>query len=199
MIRRGSCSGATDWKLKLSPEDGKIEVEYEVDSNRRGQTWAVRIVKNGNVIFRGNRTTSGPSGSFEVRVVTSNPAGSDVFRARATHAGTDLQGRRDLLIAQGSIASPQVSTGPGAEPGGCAHRPPAFLDQPAERLESLVPRGADRAHPRFRLGERRGAQGETALSAASLARCEAREREFGEVLRGRLTRDADPRCEAPWR
>ena len=92
VIRRGSCSGATDWKLKLSPEDGKIEVEYEVDSNRRGQTWAVRIVKNGNVIFRGNRTTSGPSGSFEVRVVTSNPAGSDVFRARATHAGETCRG-----------------------------------------------------------------------------------------------------------
>jgi hypothetical protein len=92
VIRRGSCSGATDWKLKLSPEDGKIEVEYEVDSNRRGQPWAVRIVKNGSVIFRGNRTTSGPSGSFEVRVVTSNPAGSDVFRARATHARETCRG-----------------------------------------------------------------------------------------------------------
>jgi hypothetical protein len=92
VIRRGSCSGATDWKLKLSPEDGKIEVEYEVDSNRVGQTWAVRIVKNGNVIFRGNRTTSGPSGSFEVRVVTANTAGNDVFRARATHAGETCSG-----------------------------------------------------------------------------------------------------------
>jgi len=92
VIRRGSCSGATDWKLKLSPEDGKIEVEYEVDSNKVGQTWAVRIVKNGNVIFRGNRTTQGPSGSFEVRVVARNSAGDDVFRARATHAGETCAG-----------------------------------------------------------------------------------------------------------
>ena len=25
IIRRGDCTGATDWKLKLSPEDGRIE------------------------------------------------------------------------------------------------------------------------------------------------------------------------------
>ena len=86
VIRRGACSGASDWKLKLSPEDGKIEVEYEVDSNKVGQTWQVRIVKNGNVIFRGARETKGASGSFTVRLVTANTAGSDVFRARATHA-----------------------------------------------------------------------------------------------------------------
>lgn len=86
VIRRGACSGASDWKLKLSPENGKIEVEYEVDSNKVGQTWQVRIVKNGNVIFRGARETKGASGSFTVRLVTANTAGDDVFRARATHA-----------------------------------------------------------------------------------------------------------------
>ena len=85
VIRRGACSGTSDWKLKLSPENGKIEVEYEVDSNKAGQTWQVRIVKNGNVIFRGARETKGASGSFTVRLVTANTAGDDVFRARATH------------------------------------------------------------------------------------------------------------------
>ena len=51
VIRRGNCSGSSDWKLKLSPEDGRIEVEFEVDSNVAGQTWQVRITKNGNQIF----------------------------------------------------------------------------------------------------------------------------------------------------
>lgn len=83
VIRRGSCSRRAAWKLKLSPQDGRIEVEYEVDSNRIGQTWRVRIFKNGNRIFRGTRTTQGPSGSFEVRLVTSNTAGTDHFKARA--------------------------------------------------------------------------------------------------------------------
>lgn len=83
--RRGSCSGSTHWKLKLSPEDGGIEVEYEVDSNVNGQSWRVKLFKNGNRIFRGTRVTKAPSGSFEVRRVTSNGAGTDNFRARAVN------------------------------------------------------------------------------------------------------------------
>jgi hypothetical protein len=89
VLRRGSCSGSTDWKLKLSPEDGKIEVEYEVDSNTVGQAWKVRIFEDGDRIFRGTRTTKAPSGSFEVRVVTPDTAGDDTFRARAKNPSTD--------------------------------------------------------------------------------------------------------------
>jgi hypothetical protein len=88
VIRRGSCSGASDWKLKLSPEDGKIEVEYEVDQNRNGQTWRVRILKEGTQIFSGRRTTQAPSGSFEVRVVTGNTSGTDSFSARAVNVSS---------------------------------------------------------------------------------------------------------------
>ena len=36
VIRRGNCSGSSDWKLKLSPEDGRIEVEYRGRLERRG-------------------------------------------------------------------------------------------------------------------------------------------------------------------
>ncbi|HSL11740.1 MAG TPA: hypothetical protein VLA82_10550 [Actinomycetota bacterium] len=85
VIRRGNCSGASDWKLKLSPEDGRIEVEYEVDQNKNGVQWRVRIFKEGVRIFRGTRTTQAPSGSFEVRVVTGNTTGDDSFTARAVN------------------------------------------------------------------------------------------------------------------
>ena len=85
VIRRGNCSGASDWKLKLSPEDGRIEVEYEVDQNRNGVQWRVRIFKEGVRIFNGVRTTQAPSGSFEVRVVTRNTTGNDAFTARAVN------------------------------------------------------------------------------------------------------------------
>jgi hypothetical protein len=88
VIRTGACSGSADWKLKLSPENGKIEVEYEVDSNKVGQTWSVRIFKNGNRIFAGTRTTQAPSGSFTVRLLTANTAGSDSFKARAANAAS---------------------------------------------------------------------------------------------------------------
>ncbi len=88
VIRQGNCSGSTDWKLKLSPDNGRLEVEYEVDSNRNGQTWSVRIFQNGNRIFAGSRVTHAPSGSFEVRRLANNTPGIDRFRARAVNAGT---------------------------------------------------------------------------------------------------------------
>jgi len=88
VIKRGACSGSSDWKLKLSPEDGKTEVEYEVDSNVVGQTWRVRLFHNGNRIFAGSRVTQAPSGSFTVRVLATNPAGTDSFKGRATNAAT---------------------------------------------------------------------------------------------------------------
>jgi hypothetical protein len=86
VIRRGNCTGATDWKLKAKPDDGRLEVEFEVDSNRNGQTWAVQITDNGVEVFSGNRTTQPPSGSFSVERRIANRAGADTIRARATNA-----------------------------------------------------------------------------------------------------------------
>jgi hypothetical protein len=88
IIRTGNCSGATDWKLKLSPEDGRIEVEFEVDSNINGQTWSVRLKNDGNVFFTGTRMTKAPSGSFEVRKLTNNGAGPDTIVGRAVNQAT---------------------------------------------------------------------------------------------------------------
>jgi hypothetical protein len=88
VIREGSCSGRSDWKLKLSPEDGGIEAEFEVDQNLVGVRWRVRIVHDGQLAFRGTRTTRGASGSFGVRIVENDTAGADAFRARARNLST---------------------------------------------------------------------------------------------------------------
>ena len=88
VIRRGSCSGASNWKLKLSHEDGGIEVEYEVDQNVNGDTWRVVMKHDGVRFFRGRRTTKAPSGSFEVRRVTNNKAGTDSYLAKAVNLDT---------------------------------------------------------------------------------------------------------------
>jgi len=81
--RRGSCSGASSAKIKLSPDDGRLEAEFEVDQNRRGVTWSVRIRRNGDLAVRANATTRGRSGSFSVeRRITDGP-GADTVVARA--------------------------------------------------------------------------------------------------------------------
>ncbi|HEY1332350.1 MAG TPA: hypothetical protein VGH10_12880 [Actinomycetota bacterium] len=84
----GSCSGTSDWKLKLSPEDGRIEVEFEVDQNVVGDTWGVRMRDNGVMFFKGQATTEAPSGSFEVRVLADNQPGTDKIQAQAKNLST---------------------------------------------------------------------------------------------------------------
>lgn len=89
---RGTCGAGVTWKLKAKHDDGRIEVEYEVDSNRVGQLWTVGLTDNNVRIFSGQRRTVAPSGSFEVRVVTADRAGIDVIRARATFGGRVCSG-----------------------------------------------------------------------------------------------------------
>ena len=88
VIRRGSCSGSSDWKLKASPENNRIEVEGEVDSNINGQTWKWRMRHNGEVSARGKATTSGPSGSFDVRRLMVDVSGADRIGWRAKNPAT---------------------------------------------------------------------------------------------------------------
>lgn len=93
VIRTGSCSGSADWKLKAKDEDGRIEIEFEVDSNRVGQVWRVGLRRNGTLVLGGTRTTRGPSGSFTVRKVISNAPGDDVIVGRATHGSQVCRGQ----------------------------------------------------------------------------------------------------------
>lgn len=88
IIRRGDCSKATDWKLKASEEDGRIEVEAEIDSNVNGQTWTWTLKHNGSVSAKGTSTTKAPSGSFEVRRVVVNLQGPDYLVFRSTNPKT---------------------------------------------------------------------------------------------------------------
>lgn len=84
VIRRGACTGGSAvWKLKVKEDDGRLEIEGEVDSNRRGQVWRWSITHNGSLSRRGTATTAGRSGSFSVERRVVDLAGTDriVFRA----------------------------------------------------------------------------------------------------------------------
>ena len=88
VVRTGDCSGLADWKLKAGPENGRIEVEGEVDSNRAGQRWTWVLRHNGTRIADGVRYTAGASGSFTVRRTPRNLAGTDTFVFRAVRPAT---------------------------------------------------------------------------------------------------------------
>ena len=90
VLVRGTCTGATTSKLKLSEEDGRIEVEFEVDQNRNGVRWTVTLRRPTALLVRTTRVTRGPSGSFELRRVVGNRAGSDRIIARATRSSGEV-------------------------------------------------------------------------------------------------------------
>jgi len=80
---RGVCSKGVTSKLKLKADDGRIEVEFEVDQNRARVTWRVAIVHERRIAWRGSVRTTRPSGSFEVRRRLPDLAGLDSVTARA--------------------------------------------------------------------------------------------------------------------
>lgn len=83
--RRGHCTGSASVKIKAKHDDGRIELEAEVDSNRAGQRWRWVFRHNGYVSFTGRAITRAPSGSFEVERRAVNARGVDAFRFRAKH------------------------------------------------------------------------------------------------------------------
>lgn len=87
-IRVGNCTARTDWKLKVKPDDGAFEVEWEVDSNRIGQRWAWTIRHDGRVVTSGRRTTLAPSGSFSVERMVRNAPGTHLISATAYNLRT---------------------------------------------------------------------------------------------------------------
>ncbi|MBA2560902.1 MAG: hypothetical protein H0V07_13645 [Propionibacteriales bacterium] len=96
--RSGDCSRHATWKLKAKHDNGRIEVEGEVDSNVVGQTWRWRILHNGNVSARGTKTTTAPSGSFTVPRRLVNASGTDSIGWRARNPATGETCRGGLTI-----------------------------------------------------------------------------------------------------
>jgi hypothetical protein len=66
-------------------------VEGEVDSNHVGQTWRWQLVHNGVKSGIHTAVTQAPSGSFEIRRVLANFAGTDTITLRATNPQTGEQ------------------------------------------------------------------------------------------------------------
>ena len=85
-------------------DQGTIEAEFEVDSNKVGQRWTVTLTDNGVQVFTGARTTTAPSGSFSARARIANRAGRDNVVARATNAATGVP-----VAAASRITKPNVS------------------------------------------------------------------------------------------
>jgi hypothetical protein len=86
----GRCTSDSSAKLKVKRDDGKLETEFEVDQNRNGVRWTVRIRRNGKSVVKTSATTKAPSGSFSVERRIGDPVGSDRITAKATSASGEV-------------------------------------------------------------------------------------------------------------
>ena len=88
----GRCSAGAEWKLKVKTDDGRLEVEGEIDSNVAGERWRWMLRHDGSVSDRGVGTTAGRSGSFEVERRMVDLAGTDAVVLRAVRDGQVCRG-----------------------------------------------------------------------------------------------------------
>lgn len=86
LVRQSACGGGVKSKISASPENGRIELEYEVDNAQPGDTWKIVIRKNGAVILRTQKRVNA-AGNAEVRVLTPNGNGNERIKATATRVG----------------------------------------------------------------------------------------------------------------
>ncbi|MBK5117004.1 MAG: hypothetical protein JJE23_08820 [Thermoleophilia bacterium] len=84
----GTCTGSSSSKIKAKARDGRLEVEFEVDQNRNGVKWKVRLKDNGKRVFRGNARTKAPSGSFSVERKIRDLSGTDRIKGIGKNPAT---------------------------------------------------------------------------------------------------------------
>jgi hypothetical protein len=89
VVKRGKCTSSSTWKLKVKSDNGRIEMEFEVDQNRVGKRWRVSVARGGSAVFSGIRTTVAPSGSFTARRLLAASSGTTriVASAKALQSG----------------------------------------------------------------------------------------------------------------
>lgn len=87
VARHGNCSGQADWKLKVAPENGRLQVEFEVQHATVGDHWQVKIRENGSRLLSSGKVVRA-DGSFDVKHRANNTSGPDRFVARATNASS---------------------------------------------------------------------------------------------------------------
>lgn len=80
--RTGECTGSSAVTLRLRADDDAIRVELELDTERRGSRWAVILLHERRIVFRGTLRT-GSSGSLRLRRTVPDWFGRDAFVARA--------------------------------------------------------------------------------------------------------------------
>jgi hypothetical protein len=81
--REGTCTRSSDVELRLRGDDGRIRVELEIETGRRGARWRVIVLHERRTAFRGEIRT-GSDGALELRRNVPDWYGTDTVVVRAS-------------------------------------------------------------------------------------------------------------------
>jgi hypothetical protein len=83
----GTCGKGASAKLELKRDDTGIEVRFQVDRRRGGETWRVVLVQEGQVAWRGRGPTGSSGGSLRVIRRIRDLGGAERITVRGTGPG----------------------------------------------------------------------------------------------------------------
>ena len=88
VTEKGKCSISAKWKLSLRTEDPNlIRATLEVDEAAPGSKWSVIMSDNGTRFFKAIKTAN-DAGNVRARATTTDQAGIDTVKAKATNLAT---------------------------------------------------------------------------------------------------------------
>jgi hypothetical protein len=84
---KGSCTGSTTSELRVRTQDGRLQIEFRIDTKRRYRAWSLVILRERRIVFR--RTVRAGSGghAVDVRRTIDDWPGTDAIVARASARG----------------------------------------------------------------------------------------------------------------
>ncbi len=77
---RGTCAGAS-YEFSAEPEDGALEVSFELQSSGPGETWEIALLQDGDPLLDGTRTTD-EDGEVDIDAIADEDA--KTFEVTAT-------------------------------------------------------------------------------------------------------------------
>lgn len=82
-----SCAGATV-TLEAERDDGRHEVQVDIDNGQRGERWRVKLFQDGDRFVNVVRTVGGDDRDIDLDRDRRNTAGTDTYKLRAKNLRT---------------------------------------------------------------------------------------------------------------
>lgn len=94
--RSGTCSGAR-FELSAEKDDGRFEVEADIDNARPGSKWRVILKHDGRTYYNKVRTAD-REGDISADFNRRNTAGKDVFKLTVKKVGSSTACSRTITL-----------------------------------------------------------------------------------------------------